>query len=61
MRLSLRFIIPLLMVLGVFAYAVLPLVDDLTVRWFMRDLDIRATLIANWVGSTTTRRCVGST
>ena len=49
MRLSLRFIVPLLVVLAAFAYAVLPLVDGLTVRWFMRDLDIRATLIANTV------------
>ena len=49
MRLSLRFIVPLLIVLALFAYAVLPIVDGLTVRWFMRDLDIRATLIANTV------------
>jgi trehalose 6-phosphate synthase len=49
MRLSLRFIIPLLAVLAGFAYVVVPLVDDLTVRWFVRDLDIRATLIANTV------------
>jgi len=48
-RLSLRFILPLLLVLAAFAYAVLPLVDGLTVRWFMRDLDIRASLIANTV------------
>ncbi|MBV6522045.1 MAG: hypothetical protein MNPFHGCM_02189 [Gemmatimonadaceae bacterium] len=49
MRLSLRFIIPLLLVLAAFAYAVVPLVDRLTVRWFERDLDIRANLIANMV------------
>ena len=49
MRLSLRFIIPLLLVLTAFTYAVLPLIDDLTVRWFVRDLDIRASLIANTV------------
>jgi trehalose 6-phosphate synthase len=49
MRLSLRFIIPLLAVLAALAYAVLPLVDDLTVQWFRRDLDIRASLIANTV------------
>jgi trehalose 6-phosphate synthase len=49
MRLSLRFIIPLLLVLAAFAYAVLPLVDDLTVQWFRRDLDIRSSLIANTV------------
>jgi len=48
-RLSLRFIVPLLLVLAGFAYAVLPLVDGLTVRWFMRDLDIRASLIASTV------------
>ena len=47
MRLSLRFIIPLLVVLAAFAYAVLPLVDNLTVRWFVRDLEIRANLISN--------------
>src|SRR5437660_6154510 len=49
MRLSLRFIIPLLLAVGAIAYAVVPLVDELTLRWFMRDLDIRATLIANTV------------
>ena len=50
MRLSLRFIIPLLLALAVLAYAMQPLVDKLTVRWFTRDLDIRANLIASSVG-----------
>jgi len=49
MRLSLRFIIPLILALAAIAYAVLPLVDQLTVKWFVRDLDIRSTLIANTV------------
>jgi trehalose 6-phosphate synthase len=49
MRLSLRFVIPLLLALGAFAYAVVPLVDRLTLRWFVRDLDMRASLIANTV------------
>ncbi len=49
MRLSLRFIIPLVITLAVIAYAVVPLVDKLTVRWFVRDLDIRSSLIANTV------------
>ena len=49
MRLSLRFIVPLLFVLGLVAYAVVPLVDSLTVRWFTRDLDIRANLVATTV------------
>src|ERR1051325_7624430 len=49
MRLSLRFVFPLLLALAAIAYAVLPLVDKLTLRWFVRDLDIRASLIANTV------------
>jgi trehalose 6-phosphate synthase len=49
MRLSLRFIVPLFLALGVLAYAVVPLVNRLTLRWFVRDLDIRASLIANTV------------
>ena len=48
-RFSLRFVLPLLLALAAFAYAILPLVDRLTVRWFDRDLEIRATLIANTV------------
>jgi trehalose 6-phosphate synthase len=47
MRLSLRFVLPLLLVLAGIAYAIAPLVDQLTLKWFVRDLDIRATLIAN--------------
>ena len=49
MRLSLRFIVPLLVVLSAMAYAVVPLVDRLTVRWFIRDLGIRATLVARTI------------
>ncbi len=47
MSLSLRFILPLILVLTGIAYGILPLVDKLTLRWFVRDLDIRAELIAN--------------
>ncbi len=47
MRLSLRFLVPLIVAIGVFAYAAVPLVDKLTLRWFMRDLDLRSNLIAN--------------
>lgn len=49
MRLSLRFVLPLLLVLAGIAYAVAPLVDQLTLRWFMRDLDSRSSLIANTI------------
>jgi trehalose 6-phosphate synthase len=47
MKLSLRFVLPLLVVLALLATAVMPLVDQLTFRWFEKDLDLRATLIAN--------------
>ncbi len=47
MRLSLRFVLPLLAALAAIAWAVAPLVDKLTLRWFVRDMDIRAELIAN--------------
>ncbi len=47
MRLSLRFLVPLLVALALFAYAAVPLVDTLTTRWFVRDLDIRSNLIAS--------------
>src|SRR5881392_4474934 len=49
MRLSLRFVIPLLVALAIFAYAALPLVDKLMLRWFSRDLEVRANLIATTV------------
>ncbi len=47
LRLSLRFVLPLAMVLGLSAYVVVPLVDDLTLRWFIRDLDTRSQSLAN--------------
>ena len=45
-QLSLRFILPLAMVIGISALVLLPLVDDLTQRWFLRDLDTRAQMVA---------------
>src|SRR6266704_831757 len=49
MRLSLRFVIPLLIAVGIFAYGALPLADKLMLRWFSRDLETRANLIANTI------------
>jgi trehalose 6-phosphate synthase len=49
MRLSLRFVLPLLIVLAGIAYALAPLVDQLTLRWFVRDIEIRSELIANTI------------
>lgn len=45
-QLSLRFIFPLAIVIGISALVLLPLVDDLTQRWFLRDLDTRAQMVA---------------
>ena len=45
--LGLRFIIPLTIALALLAYTVMPLIENLTLRWFVRDLDIRAELIAD--------------
>ena len=49
MRLSLRFLLPLMLVVGLFAYAAVPLADSLMLRWVVRDLDVRSSLIANAV------------
>ena len=46
---NLIFVLPLLLVLAGIAYAVAPLVDQLTLSWFVRDLDIRSSLIANTI------------
>ncbi len=49
-RLSLRFIVPLCVTLALLAYALVPLVDRLTLRWWVNDLDVRAHLVANTLG-----------
>src|SRR3569623_1349424 len=46
LRLTLRFVLPLALVLGIFAYAVVPVVDNMTLRWFVRDLDARSQMLA---------------
>jgi len=46
MRLTLRFLVPLMIALGMFAYAAVPLADALLQRWFVRDVDMRSSLIA---------------
>ncbi|MBK9295079.1 MAG: trehalose-6-phosphate synthase [Oligoflexia bacterium] len=49
MRLSLRFIIPLVIILSLIGYAVVPLVDTLTYKWFIRDIEIRSKLITSTI------------
>lgn len=47
LHLSLRFVLPLVVALALLAYAVVPLFDDLTLRWFARDLNMRSRLISS--------------
>lgn len=47
LHLSLRFVIPLAIALAMLAYLVVPLVDNLTLKWFGRDLEIRSRLLSN--------------
>ena len=47
LALSLRFVLPLVIVLAVIAYGVVPLVDSLQLKWFVRDLDMRSKLMVN--------------
>ena len=47
LRLQLRFLVPLLITLGLGAYFALPVMDRLTLRWFARDLNMRGDLVAN--------------
>lgn len=49
MKLSLRFILPLTIVLSLVAYLLVPVVDNLTLQWFKRDLDLRARLVARLI------------
>jgi trehalose 6-phosphate synthase len=49
MRLSLRFLLPLLLALGAFAWAAVPLVDGWMTRWYLRDLDARSTFVSRTV------------
>ncbi len=44
-RLQLRFLVPLMLTLIAAAYLALPLMDQLTLRWFSRDLNLRGALV----------------
>ena len=49
MRLSLRFLLPLFVVLSVVAYLIIPVVEKFTVKWFVKDLDLRSSFVANTI------------
>jgi trehalose 6-phosphate synthase/phosphatase len=46
-RLQLRFLLPLTVTLIAAAYLAVPLLDQVTLRWFSRDLNSRGMLVAN--------------
>ena len=46
-RLQLRFLLPLLATLIGASYLAVPLMDQVTLRWFSRDLNSRGVLVAN--------------
>lgn len=48
-RLQLRFIAPLFLVIALTAYLTVPLVDQFSLRWTVRDLNSRSHLIANTI------------
>ena len=52
LRLQLRFLLPLAATLVVAAYLAVPLMDQVTLRWFSRDLNSRGVLVANALSDT---------
>ena len=46
-RLQLRFLLPLTVTLVIAAYLAVPFLDQVTLRWFTRDLNSRGVLLAN--------------
>jgi len=51
-NLQLRFLIPLVLTLVAAAFVALPLMDQLTLRWFSRDLNSRGALVTNALSET---------
>ena len=49
LRLQFRFLIPLFLVIAITAYLTVPLVDKLSLRWTVRDLNSRSQLITNTI------------
>ncbi len=49
LSLTLRFVVPLVAAMALLAFAVLPLVDKLTLHWSVRDMDIRSKLVTSTI------------
>lgn len=60
-RLQLRFLLPLAVVLAGAAYVASGVLEQLTTRWFARDLNIRGSLIASTLGDSVRRGLSEST
>ncbi len=61
MKLTLRFLLPLIASLGIMAFVLVPFVEHLMEVWFIRDLDIRSRLIGRSVGAEVQRLLSEST
>ena len=57
-RLQLRFLAPLVAVLVAAAYLAVPLMDQVTLRWFSRDLNSRGVLVANALSDSVTEALI---
>ncbi len=55
LNLQLRFLVPLLITLAGAAFVAVPLLDQMTLRWFSRDLNMRGALVANTLGDAITQ------
>ena len=47
LRIQIRFLVPLVLTFIVTAYLALPVMDQLTLRWFSRDSDLRGTVVTS--------------
>lgn len=52
MRMTLRFLVPLLLVLGGIAWATTPLLGELMQRWFRTDVEMRSQLVFDSIQDT---------
>ena len=55
MRMALRFIVPLLLVLGGIAWAATPVLSELLQRWFRTDVELRSQLVFDSINDTVAR------
>jgi hypothetical protein len=60
LRLQLRFLLPLGATLVVASYLAVPLLDQVTLRWFSRDLNSRGALVANALSDSITEALASS-